>query len=110
MQLYNITELQNFVNRTVFNYYNLASPNNIDFYLPRTFANGTIIPVFMNIFQRNNSAQASYELTPNYLGPFSEPDDILQELLQDYSSFTLGFDFYERLDFSVRTDGDCYLF
>lgn len=65
VMLYNITELKLFVNRTVTNYYNIASDENLDFFLPNTDADGFVVPVlmFLTLFDAD-SPIVVYQLTP----------------------------------------------
>jgi hypothetical protein len=47
VMVYNITQLREFVNRTVTNYYNLGSNDNLDFFVPNTDSDGFVVPVVM---------------------------------------------------------------
>jgi hypothetical protein len=47
VMIFNITQLKEFVNRTVYNYYYIASNDNLDFFLPNTDSDGFIVPVVM---------------------------------------------------------------
>jgi len=63
--LYNITELTMFVNRTVTNYFNLGSNDNLDFYVPNIDADGIVVPVVMfNLMFGTSTPIVEYQLTP----------------------------------------------
>lgn len=50
IEIYDYTELYNFVNRTVTNYYYLNNVYNLDFFSPKTYPNGTIYPIELFIY------------------------------------------------------------
>lgn len=63
------------VNRTVTNYYYIASDDNLDYFVPETNDNGFIVPVMMIIDYLGDRETTQSFLTPSNLGLFEEPDD-----------------------------------
>jgi hypothetical protein len=47
VMLYNITELRDYVNNTVSNYFYFSDDDNLDFFYPKTDADGFVEPIVM---------------------------------------------------------------
>ena len=63
--IFNITQLKEFVNRTITNYYNIASNDNLDFFVPATDQDGFIEPIIMFDYMFDSAFPiVEYELTP----------------------------------------------
>ena len=74
--IYNITQLREYVNRTVQNYYYISDDDNLDFFEPQTDTNGFIVPVTMVVHTYDLDTHLQvYNLTTTSLGPFDLPDD-----------------------------------
>jgi hypothetical protein len=74
--IYNITELREYVNRTVQNYYYISDDNNLDFFYPKTDDDGFIVPVMMTVHTFDlNATLHTFNLTTTYLGPLELPDE-----------------------------------
>jgi len=74
--IYNITELREYVNRTVQNYYYISDDNNLDFFYPKTDEDGFIVPVMMTVHTFDlNATLHTFNLTTTYLGPLELPDE-----------------------------------
>jgi len=74
--IYNITELREYVNRTVQNYFYLSDDNNLDFFYPSTDSDGFVAPVVMTVHTHNiDKPLEVFNLTSTSLGPLDLPDE-----------------------------------